>query len=795
MNTKCQICGFDLKDFADSLELSGSFHSIHCPVCGTLIVETAEFSGVFYNHAQRSYVIWDLRMQRSAETKQTQRVGELELTINGVSLNPNDLCYERVVIFQHENEIVLPQSIIKPEFRHYLRPFARPTGRWEPPHFVFDLPLKGDYTVPMHLRAIVSQSEAVPLSGKTSNGSALNVWPNFRREGWRNYFFYFASSDPNIKLHSMTVYGQEGESSTFLGTTARGEVNFLPELIEIKVMDSLGSEYWSCYQVEFKDNECIPAPSGGENDQLIPVLSLDFGTSNTCFAVKLSESSLSEVIRFRDRTKRIIRGFSVEDNINVPWLPEIPPDIENINQLPSELSFSKEMEKIGPEIEGFKPIVDYTIPPAMRYRDGEERFIQGEFKWEKALSPQLKAFTYQLQRLYLALAFRMALAEVASDPRCQRLDQIDLVATCPLAFSYTQRQRFRESLAHVQNELRNQTSMNIVLQKMYDESHAGEAGSGQMPGTVETIYVDVGGGTTDIGFFRFDAEDPPQDKAIYLDSMLYAGDDVWNSITSAKLSNWGPTKFEREARARGAAVIFNDPVFIPFQRQRNNSDRAKKALRTFVDGLVEYIARMIAARETMRPSDESIERGLGLYLLGNGWRFIEALNTSDQNPDTGKAIANRVKTLVENRLAHYKMTAPALLVIYPIVKDRDPKTVVALGAISLFVGEKAGEIPPEPEFTLKTFLGSDLAVLNPLRQEVHWYETIPYQLPHNTIIKGVNYEAPSCFDFEKEQVNGMRIQEMNLLDYAVLARTPDGTYLNKNMLAFYLERWHKETMI
>jgi hypothetical protein len=217
--------------------------------------------------------------------------------------------------------------------------------------------------------------------------------------------------------------------------------------------------------------------------------------------------------------------------------------------------------------------------------------------------------------------------------------------------------------------------------------------------------------------------------------MQYAGDDVWNSLTEAKLSEWGATKFEREARARGAAFIFNDPVFTPFRRQRNNSDRAKKGLRKFIDGLVEYVTRMIAAREKMRVSGESLEGELGLYLLGNGWRFIEVLNNGDKDPDVGKAIANRVKTLVEERLKHYGVSAPGLTVIYPIVKDRDPKTVVALGAISLFVGERVGDISPEPEFTLKSFLGSDVTVLSPLRLTVHWYETIPYQLPRNSVAR------------------------------------------------------------
>lgn len=798
MNTKCHTCDFDLQSFAANIELGGAFRSIYCPVCGALVVKTAEFPGVFYDEGRGGYVIWDLRMRRaSGPTSQTQRLGNLfEITVSGLALNPNDLCYDRVVVFQHGNEVVLPQSIMKPEFRHYLRPYARPVGRWEPPHFVFDLPLRGDYTVPVHLRALISSTEVNPQSGKHSNGSALNLWPDFRRKGWRNYYVYFASSDPNVKLQELAVYGADGESATFRGTTARGEVNFVPQLVEIRVADGNGTEYWSCYEVEFKDGQSLPAPAGGGEEQLIPILSLDFGTSNTCFAVKFSESSLSEVIHFSDRTKRIIRGFSVEDSINVPWLPEIQEGATGPTQLPSELSFSKETERIGQEIEGFRPIADYTIPPSTRYREGEEKFIQGEFKWEHALPAQLKPFASTLQYLYLTLAFRMALAEVASDPRCQRLDQVDLVATCPLAFTERQREMFREAVARVQEDVRSQTGIGMVFQKMYDESHAGEAGSGQMPGTAETVYVDVGGGTTDVGFFRFDqSEGQPQDKAVYLDSMQYAGDDVWNSLTEGNLSTWGATKFEREARAKGAAAIFNDPIFLAFQRRRNNSDRAKRGLRKFIDGLVEYVARMIAARERSRGESEALEGGLGLYLLGNGWRFVEVLGPGNGDADPGAAISGRVKTLIEERLKLHGVTAPPLTVIYPVVKDRDPKTVVALGAIALFVGEKAGDILPEPEFAPTSFLGSDVAVLSPLRHTVRWYETIPYALPRNSVVRGINYERAAEFDFEQEQVNGMRIQEMNLLDYAVLTKRGDGAYLTKNMMAFYLENWHKKTLV
>src|ERR1041385_8254495 len=99
METKCKTCGFSLQEFAARLELGGPYSSIHCPVCGTRIVERAEFAGVFYDEEEKTYVIWDLKMQRTTgPATETKRVGEFELSLTGKSLNPNDLCYERVVV-------------------------------------------------------------------------------------------------------------------------------------------------------------------------------------------------------------------------------------------------------------------------------------------------------------------------------------------------------------------------------------------------------------------------------------------------------------------------------------------------------------------------------------------------------------------------------------------------------------------------------------------------------------------------------------------------------------------------
>jgi len=318
-----------------------------------------------------------------------------------------------------------------------------------------------------------------------------------------------------------------------------------------------------------------------------------------------------------------------------------------------------------------------------------------------------------------------------------------------------------------------------------------------MSGTIETIYVDVGGGTTDVGFFRFEkTEQQPQERAIYLDSIQYAGDDVWNAIIKGNLSEWELTKFEREARAHGSVAIFDD--LGAFRSQRRNMDESKGGLQKFVDGLVEYIARMIAAREHSRTENEKLDGNLGLYLLGNGWRFIEILSESEEE-DVGELVAKGVKDMVEKRLKFYKdkgilKNVPSLTVIYPIGVDRDPKTVVALGAMSLYVGEKVGHILPEPEFEMKSFLGSDLAVFTPMVQVIEWYKSIPYELSQNTVVRALNYQRRTDFNFESEQIDG-QLEQIKLIDYNLLARRRGRTYINKNIFALYLEEWHKQLLL
>jgi hypothetical protein len=798
MDITCPQCHYNLLEFEGKLRLSGQFHSVYCPVCGARVWERAEFPGVFYDEEQRSYIVWSLDLQRPlVPISVAHKLGSLDLTIEGQALNPNDLCYESVVIFQNGDDVIIPSTGIKPEYYHYLRPHTETPRKWEPPYFTFWPQLRGAYSVPLRRRALVSQTRATLKPGKFENGTALNIWPNFRRDGWRNYFVYFASSDPNVIVKELRVIGEAGEEKRFVGSPARGEVDFVPTVVEIRVADTTGQQYWSSCQIAFDASENIPPPAGADNDELEPVMAVDFGTSNTCFAIKFAATAESEVVSFRDRTKRLITGFSVEDYINMPWFPEIQESHQDPNQLPSELIFDKDPKAIGPELKDFQPIVNYTIPPFTRYREGEEKYIQGEFKWEdaKSLPNSLRPFAYHLQYLYLALAFRLALAEIVSNPRCQRLDRIDLVATCPLAFSTVQRDKFRNSIGRVQREVLQRTGINLVLQKIYDESHAGEAGSGQMPGTFETAYVDVGGGTTDIGFFRFENEgNQSLEKSVFLDSMQYAGDDVWNAIAESRLSDWGPTRFEREARACSAANLFDEVNLEAFRQQRNNLQKARQGLQRFIDGLIEYIVRMIAARESCRTENEQLEGGLGLYLLGNGWRFVEGLSNPANVTDISQLISTSVAEQVSLRLKQYGFKAPPLTVIYPCVSGVNPKTVVAVGAITLYIGEKAGRVLPEPEFTLKSFVGSDVAVFSPNKTIVSWSEEIPRALPGGNV-RTINYQRRMPFDFELENIGGQKIEAVNLIDKNILSSKAGLPALQKNVFAWYLENWHKASLL
>ncbi len=793
MDTTCIKCGCDLLNLDVQLRLEGQHHSIYCPVCGNCVVLTAEFPGVFFDESESSYIIWQLNSRREPRATASQKFSDaFGITVEGKSLNPYDICYPKVVIFQHEGETTIPFTGVRPEFHRYLKPLVHTPAQWLSPRYRFQPALLGDFNPSIQLGALTSQTQPGSRPDSHTNGTALNLWPNFARRGWRNYFVYFVSTDPNVKVQSLRIIGEHGDKKIFEGPVPRGEIDFVPAYIEISVLDSVGTEYWGCYKVEFRDSESLQPPPMSADAEAVPLLSLDFGTSNTCFALSLPGEDSIKVLAFQDRTKRIIRGLYVGDSITFTWFPDAPENAQP-NQLPSELIFATETSKIGSDIRDFQPIVNYTIPPATRYREGEEKYVLGGFKWERSLvNSQFKPFAFDLQFLYLTLAFRLALAEIVGNPLCHRFDRVGLVVTCPLSFSSTQRDQFRDVLNRVQRSIDEQTGITLLLNKMYDESHAGAAGSGQVSGTKETIYVDIGGGTTDFGLFRFeDVGGQLQEQAIYLDSMQYAGDDVWKAITTSKLSDWPLIRFEREARFRSANSIFDARALEPFKNQLNRLDKAKRCVQRFISGQIEFITRMIGARQRSVGA-EQLDNNLGLYLLGNGWRFVEVLLDSGED-NAGRRIAEHVKTLLQERLDSYGISSPPLVVTYPTSNSISAKTIVAVGAATLYIGESRSRVVPEAEFTLRTFLGSDLIVTTAQGHVIAWYEPVPYELDARASVQSINYHIHDKFDFEVEQVDSIYIENENLL-LPLLTNVAGRVCVGKNAFAYYLEHWHKEVL-
>jgi hypothetical protein len=197
---------------------------------------------------------------------------------------------------------------------------------------------------------------------------------------------------------------------------------------------------------------------------------------------------------------------------------------------------------------------------------------------------------------------------------------------------------------------------------------------------------------------------------------------------------------------------------------------------------------MIGARQHGTGS-EYLDGDLGLYLLGNGWRFVEVLFDSEDG-NTGKRIADYVKTLVQERLNAYGISSPSLVVTYPSSNSSNgisAKTIVAVGAATLHIGEKRSRILPEAEFTLRTFLGSNLVVTTAQGQTITWYESVPYELDARASVQSINYQIHDKFSFEVAQVDSTHIQTENLL-LPFLTNIAGRVCVGKNAFAYYLRR-------
>jgi hypothetical protein len=812
MLTRCpnQYCGFDVSQFDATVELDGQYRTIFCPACQTKISEVQELpqKGVFYDDIVGGFFKWvpPIQATTQAETIESLTIDRLTIKIQAKTLDYSQIFYKYALVFFQNDQIIQTQIFAPPEsYRRYGIEIVSAKMKQNNEWLELKFRLKGGYTNDIVIPALVTESFCDP-NAVSRTGSALKIWPNFKRpawqdlttgkeySGWADYFVYFASSDIAIKTEWLRIVGEKADQECrFDGSTPKGMVGFVPEVIEICAKGtrdgwSTSRQYYCSLKVELIT---LPAVSAAGNKPIR--LAIDFGTSNTCFAyLKPGSQGLWEapvILRMSDKTRTLVDGLQLESDLEHTWFPSL----QEQELLPSELVFPNDPQIVLSANNELMPILNYTIPP-LKWRSQEQKLISSGFKWRQSTEPPVLANRHQdLQKMYLAFALRLALAELVSSSDLLSSSafhpyKIDLFITYPLSMTENEYETLLASFDHIRELLSSRTGIELEESATVDESYAGEIGTIASAAKFK-VFVDVGGGTTDVSLVEIDDMRASRDPKV-VDSVRYAGNDflrvLANDEPTGKISTMSLIELQRRIRMNNQKLLEDKTTFGGTTRRQ---EQALKALHKYNRGLTEYLARIVALKAN-ELGDAANGEKIDVYLLGNGWRFLAFSASRDLDEEDNYDPIDFIITEMRKRLnvelgrfvhAGIIKVAPQFEIYYPI----EPKMVVARGAL---LAQKANRERREPQ----TFLGSNVKVVGlGSEKSFSWTQTIPLTLEQSA--NGVFIESPLA-GFEMSKVHDFRYDKPPVIPLEradIRSETLSGRKIIRNAFNVYLEKWYK----
>lgn len=489
-----------------------------------------------------------------------------------------------------------------------------------------DLPVKSEYLY--LINAVNRDGDVYHVRLKGWNGTitwtpqeiidgdraSILLWPNFKATGWNvNYILFYPSDIFRGHNPSLSLINFDGQNTSCIaevkkeaGVAAGCATN--QEITHIEVScdeESVGI---------FLDKRThIDAGVGRRR------ISIDFGTTHTSLAVW--DGVNNNTFIFQDMTADALDMNYYDQNEFKGYPAWLPTFIGPIKSLPSELIFLSPDVILPANLSSH--IQCFTIP----YFKCEKliRTAISRFKWQEP--PILEGFRGSLVKAYLKMVMHMALANLR---RLHNTRNVTIVPTYPLAFDSQRYTDYMNWWNQLINDLTTETGMGIQLevttvnglQVLVGESHAAKALYAPPPPTAEFV-VDIGGGTTDIALLI-------GNNILAVDSFRYGGNLFLEYLATRMFPN--PTNpdiafindfkddpigvktiaLQRAIRISGSIRdLFNQ--FNDIQRTT-----AEGSLYRFFDGLFEYLRLLLAAN--------NLQNNIFLYLIGNGWRFIEGFS-------------------------------------------------------------------------------------------------------------------------------------------------------------------------
>lgn len=816
----CEQCGFDITTETGQLDIAHP-DDCRCPNCGAKQNWLEEYAKWIRFDEQRScyriYAFADSPVRKLPYLKYVNyeedgiviQTGKFALKVRGLILTEEALKCTRLIFFRDGDRLHKPNLPIRGEYYGIValsenRPPAQ--DRISGDYVVF-LKVDGwDSSITLrYTKKEIQEEEALLLS-----------WPNFDLPGW-NLYFYLLDSTPEMYKNGIALRVLDAHAKPRLLDGNRGQLTQPFEAVEVVfVRDGKIERQAGVYKTARVPRFRGEAPV---------TLSLDFGTSSSSIWYKIGDGE-PQIIRFTDFTETLIGNQILSDRCvaTSSWLPTYklddeetvralylkgldskdgaPPDPAEIIQrmnyfLPSELLIMPPVsaEMLGRPISGFRLLHGYVAAP------------QGEIIYElKTLDvkgdPEGR-FTYeQAVSRYLELFLALALATIISDE--PRAGYLKVRASFPRAFSSEKLKVYLTCLDRVLTSIGRLTGFSTNTQHFVDESRAA-AFSLTVPEGL-TLVVDMGGGTTDIGLFRWsrkEAGQASQLESVFVESLLYGGNAFLRLLSDRHEGDLFPKPTEqldekhrllwllREIRLRG----FETVVRTQYRGNAHSRNVMLDLLVRFYSPITHFIAQLFRAH------DANFDEPVTFYLVGNGWSLADAL------PPLGKGFNLGFREVFRFLLADegFQKLIPAQEPGLDARTSRWPGPKAAIGYGTIMAAERdlyrsLDAVVQEKE-GIKSIMGLDMRYTDGVStpRKVQWDARVPLELDaahlrpvlSEVVFDGRPGTLPAKWNFiqfqqgaevqalERECVNDIVGVDRPLVNRSVLARFLEQIYLKQ----------------
>ena len=316
----------------------------------------------------------------------------------------------------------------------------------------------------------------------------------------------------------------------------------------------------------------------------------------------------------------------------------------------------------------FPPAIDEALRRELISASTTESDRVENFKWPSANVH----YAYRAAYLESILVASFATLRINGYSSIQKL-----IGTYPGAFDEAHKNGYFGDLNKISEKLSKQCGVALQLPQVVKRSEtvAGLVGCHRNHGDI-SLTIDMGGGTTDIGFIIPKAtpnRSPDETPDAYMSSLRYAGTHLLAAIVGQSFAVNGEEKSDVQKRIdllNMKLKIREGRSDLTFGEEANS--RYKLITEAFFRGLFEYVLNLVSAftRQTDFPSQGNIN----LYFLGNGCNLVDVFCQS--------TVQTLFQTVCNEAIASGLLTdAVKNRFVYPSLDEHDKKQMLIKGAL------------------------------------------------------------------------------------------------------------------